>query len=452
MSVSAETNVTKAHQEDDREVYSQWYGLGVTILGDGVAPAVPGANIKALEAMQSKFKEMQLRAASYHPNKPQDDNKGVKTLGSAMSNKPLLKKVQEKFKDYRILNMSENGDHELEEQKIEDLEKQIEALERESQARQDFFNDQLDMWEDEKEAWEEHYNDLIEKNNEEIKLLEDRYDFLKSQYDEEIEFWTTKVKELQSSYDAWAERWGDIQDSLTEDVRSLEEILADIAMYGAPELQAQIGNITDLLKDMGVSLGDFNSSIGDSGSGGNTGGYHDIIDQMRENGQKWWEAKNRGDTAEAEYYFKLNQQLGAQIPGITFNPGSGEWYWPDGTPLYDNGGLAVGKGIMVKDVEEPELVLSPEQTKKFFTMPVLAQDVLNQSTNDYDRYMQDMGVMYGTNRDLAPDTRMEARTTNNVDNRDYSRSTYINGVELGDNMLDRPLSEILSLLGIHRDY
>ena len=344
---------------------------------------------------------------------------------------------------------------ELEEQKIEDLEKQIEALERESQARQDFFNDQLDMWEDEKEAWEEHYNDLIEKNNEEIKLLEDRYDFLKSQYDEEIEFWTTKVKELQSSYDAWAERWGDIQDSLTEDVRSLEEILADIAMYGAPELQAQIGNITDLLKDMGVSLGDFNSSIGDSGSGGNTGSggnpYQNIIDQMRENGQKWWEAKNRGDIAEAEYYFKLNQQLGAQIPGITFNPGSGEWYWPDGTPLYDNGGLAVGKGIMVKDVEEPELVLSPEQTKKFFTMPVLAQDVLNQSTNDYDRYMQDMGVMYGTNRDLAPDTRMERNmVVNNVDS--HNVGAIINGVELGENMLDRPLSEILSLLGIHRDY
>lgn len=112
MSVSAETNVTKAHREDDREVLSQWYGLGVTILGDGVAPAVPGANIKALEAMQGKFKEMRLRAASYHPSKPQDDNKGVKTL-NGMSNTPLLKKMQEKFKDYRILNMTENGDHVL---------------------------------------------------------------------------------------------------------------------------------------------------------------------------------------------------------------------------------------------------------------------------------------------------------------------------------------------------
>lgn len=78
--------------------------------GDGVAPAVPGANTRRWRLCRANSREMQLRAASYHTDKPQDNNKGVKTL-SGMSNVPLLKKVQEKFKDYRILDMSENGDH-----------------------------------------------------------------------------------------------------------------------------------------------------------------------------------------------------------------------------------------------------------------------------------------------------------------------------------------------------
>lgn len=113
ISVSAETDVVKAQKETDREVYTEWYGLGVTILGDGVAPAIPGANIKAMKAMEQKFKEMQLRAASYHPTKPQNQDKGVKKTVNAMSNTPLLEKVQKKLDGYRILNMNDTGDHVL---------------------------------------------------------------------------------------------------------------------------------------------------------------------------------------------------------------------------------------------------------------------------------------------------------------------------------------------------
>lgn len=109
MEVSAETNVEKAQKADDREIYTKWHGLGVTILGDDVAPAIPGANIKALESMQEAFKQMQLRAAAYH-NKPQNHTKkGVKKL-NAMSNAPLLEKMQEKFKGYTILNMTDGGE------------------------------------------------------------------------------------------------------------------------------------------------------------------------------------------------------------------------------------------------------------------------------------------------------------------------------------------------------
>lgn len=109
MEVSAETNVEKAQQASDREIYTKWHGLGVTILGDDVAPAIPGANIKALESMQEAFKQMQLRAAAYHPKPQVEKQKGVKSL-NAMSNAPLLEKMQEKFKGYTILNMTEKGE------------------------------------------------------------------------------------------------------------------------------------------------------------------------------------------------------------------------------------------------------------------------------------------------------------------------------------------------------
>lgn len=64
MSVSAETEVFEGTKEGSTEVYTNWRGLGVTILGDDVSPAVPGANVRALSEMQAAFNEMKLRAAS----------------------------------------------------------------------------------------------------------------------------------------------------------------------------------------------------------------------------------------------------------------------------------------------------------------------------------------------------------------------------------------------------
>lgn len=111
MSVSAETNITKSTRMSDREVYEEWVGLGVTILGDDVAPAIPGAHIRAMEAIQGTFRELQLRAASLQKPQKNNKNKGVKQTVNGMSNKALLSKVQEKFPDYRVLNMTEDGSH-----------------------------------------------------------------------------------------------------------------------------------------------------------------------------------------------------------------------------------------------------------------------------------------------------------------------------------------------------
>lgn len=111
MSVSAETNIKKATQAADREIYEEWVALGVTILGDDVAPAVPGAHVRAFAAMQAAFHELQLRAASLQTPQTNPQTKGVKQTVNGMSNKALLSKMQKKFPDYRVLSMTDNGTH-----------------------------------------------------------------------------------------------------------------------------------------------------------------------------------------------------------------------------------------------------------------------------------------------------------------------------------------------------
>lgn len=103
MEVSAETDVSNSRRVGDVEVFEAWKGLGVTILGDRVDPAVPGANIRAMAAMQQQFQEMKLRAASLQPKQ----EKGVKPL-SVKSKKTLMKEMAEKLPDYRILDVSGN--------------------------------------------------------------------------------------------------------------------------------------------------------------------------------------------------------------------------------------------------------------------------------------------------------------------------------------------------------
>ncbi len=99
MEVSAETDIQQGHKDGDVEVFEAWKGLGVTILGDQVAPAIPGANIRALAAMRNQFQEMKLRAASYK------HEKGVRVLSS----KSLIKKLAAMFEGYRILGVNDAG-------------------------------------------------------------------------------------------------------------------------------------------------------------------------------------------------------------------------------------------------------------------------------------------------------------------------------------------------------
>ena len=127
MAVSAEIETFQGYTDENGiEVYTEWEGLGVTLLHESVPPAVPGANIQAIRAMNEQFKEMKFKAASYHPNSEEGEqdpgipgadgtngtpislDKGVRTYMSF--NRREAERLAPKFEGYRIVGLSENSE------------------------------------------------------------------------------------------------------------------------------------------------------------------------------------------------------------------------------------------------------------------------------------------------------------------------------------------------------
>lgn len=121
MSVSVETNVLESRVEGTVEVMENWIGLGITLLNEGVAPAVPGANVRALAAMQEEFEEMKLRVAAAlsqegsekeKPTAIEADKKVEKQTVKGvrkLMNKTLKKELDEKFPAYFVEGATEDG-------------------------------------------------------------------------------------------------------------------------------------------------------------------------------------------------------------------------------------------------------------------------------------------------------------------------------------------------------
>lgn len=131
MEVSIETLVTDERKgENGVDIEEEYLVLGITILGNGVEPAVAGANIRTLSELselRSNMAETILKAASYVANEetpqeepededsdedepddegsseePKQNNKGVKKSMTYFSRKELAE-LGKKFPDYRVL-------------------------------------------------------------------------------------------------------------------------------------------------------------------------------------------------------------------------------------------------------------------------------------------------------------------------------------------------------------
>lgn len=117
MEVSIETLVTDEREgENGVDIEEKYLVLGITILGNGVEPAVAGANIRTLSELselRSNMAENILKAASYEkkedpPEEPQneeptkDNAKGVKKRMTYFSRKELAE-LGKKFNGYKVL-------------------------------------------------------------------------------------------------------------------------------------------------------------------------------------------------------------------------------------------------------------------------------------------------------------------------------------------------------------
>lgn len=111
MEVSIETLVTKEHMEGEIAVEEEYIILGVTVLGDNVAPAVAGAdisvrNVRHLSEIRDAMKEEILKAASYIEDGKQvqgknNTKKGVNNL--VYFSRKQCSELSKRFEGYTVI-------------------------------------------------------------------------------------------------------------------------------------------------------------------------------------------------------------------------------------------------------------------------------------------------------------------------------------------------------------
>lgn len=116
MEVSIETLITREHKEGDVDVEEEYVILGVTVLGDGVMPAVAGANIQSLAALRSSMKKEILKAASYlderepeTQEKPKPNEVKERMRTSMIPTKHQLEETGKAFNGFTCVGLSEDG-------------------------------------------------------------------------------------------------------------------------------------------------------------------------------------------------------------------------------------------------------------------------------------------------------------------------------------------------------
>lgn len=217
---------------------------------------------------------------------------------------------------------------------IDIKQKQLEAEERK-------YSDEKRLIDDEKRLWEE------EKYNKQNALADSRKIF-ETKY-QDIEALTTKF--LQDVYDKFKGKWDEILNYLAEQKKAITISMPSVVSSGGG----------------GGGGGGGSAWSAPSSNGSVTGSVKNDIAYPSQN------PNNYGWTAPATSGTK---QSAFSSPAPTLS--ADDWSVMGGPVTYnDEGGENYGKGLMAKNIIEPERVLSPEQTKSFNRLVNLMPNILN---------------------------------------------------------------------------
>ena len=225
-------------------------------------------------------------------------------------------------------------------------------------------------------------------------------------------------------------------DALEEGDATNESILEIIKEWAAKaygtDSPAWVDEIINVLKQFGIDFSEQGKEDGkdESENGGKPTkrwtSYQDAVDDGYANiatQHEWARRKNAGHS-EMSKYETYQDYLDAKNKeyGGTF----------------DSGGLAYGRGIMVKDTDRPEAVLPPDIVEKILTPTSNAQ---------LQKYIDTMGLMFENANAFMTQMPSYQRigagnTTNN--NTNSNNNISINGLKVGTDQYQRPFIDVVA--------
>ena len=231
---------------------------------------------------------------------------------------------------------------------------------------------------------------------------------------------------LKKQLDTFKEEWNNIVDGLEAPVNDITDILGRMRDSGIPGFENAVSGVSSALEGLAAMV---------SAAQNNIRNYVEQGAEWSKNSVK--NAKSAGGDGRSGGNGRRNVGAGAGASGekTASGGGFGGARKTNASLAFDVGGVADKKGLMAKAIDDSEIVIGPELTGKILQPRSNAQ---------YEKLMGVLGLLYDP---MAFNSVIKNSPASYGDSN--CGNTYINGVQIGSDMLNRPLSEVLQTLRIH---